>query len=164
MCHLIVLIKVIGDAIIMSQICKMAPQLHTHTHLPPTHSDFFVIHPLSEAVTSIKLAIVSFSFGVRKELYLSADVWPTHTGTLLWSSLSKYLSKWIFLCITHCTIYVCNEELYHCLQCMSPSESHCQLAWEWETHFPAHTQCSGVLVNVVYTGLIYVHGIFMHGI
>lgn len=35
----------------------------TLTHVPPTRSNVIVIHPSSDAVTSISLAIVSFSLG-----------------------------------------------------------------------------------------------------
>lgn len=116
--------------------CAINPQLwqnstpptHTDTSPTHTHSDVIVIHPSSEAVTSIKLSIVSFSLGWRKDLYLSADVWPTHTHTQLWSSVSKCLSKWTFCASDTVPYTMCNEELYHCLQCISPSECHCQLA------------------------------------
>lgn len=51
----------------------------THTTPTYTHSDITVAHPSSEAMTSIKLAIVIFSVGWRKELYFSAEVWPDNT-------------------------------------------------------------------------------------
>lgn len=168
MCHSPVLPKVIGDACLC--LCRtltvplpssydkwhcVLSLLHTHIHTHPTYarSDVIVIHPLTEVVTFIKLAIVSFPLGWRKERYFSADVWPTHTRRLSMAICIKVTPQVDLLCITYCTIYICNEELYHCLQCTSVI--FIELG-NWDTHFPAHTQWSGVLVSAAHICAVYI--------
>lgn len=88
------------------------PPTQTHAHISHLHTAMFLSSiPRVELVTSIKRAIVSFSLGWRKELYLTADVWPTHRGARLCPSMSKCISKWI-CSASRSVLYVCIMKSY----------------------------------------------------
>lgn len=155
--------KVIGDA--CSGHCyyptavtngTVSALQHTHTHIyidiPQSHphidAKWRYCHPSLEWSSNFYQAWYCQLFFRREKgaLFLYWCIAHPHsrftTAICIKVTLQVHL-----LCITYCTIYICNEELYHCLRCMSVIFSK---LGNWDTHFSAHTHCSVDLVSAVY--------------
>lgn len=134
----------IGDAFVGT----VSPLLHTHMYTSHLHTQWRYCHPSLEWSSDFCQAWYCQLFFRIEKGALFLHWCMTHPYRCFTMAICIKVTLQVhLLCITYCTIYICNEELYHCLQCMSVIFSK---LGNWDTHFSAHTHCSGDLVNAVY--------------
>lgn len=104
-------------------------------------------------MTFIRLDIVSFSLGERKELYFSTDALPIHTAASLRPSVSKWLSKCI-CCASHTVLYIYVMKSYITAFGVWVSFS-ASLEIETLISQPTH-----IVVLILSVQSIYVHGVY----